>query len=418
MKRTQVAIIGAGPGGATAAAYLRRAGIECLLIEKDPFPRYHIGESLTGECGAIIRDLGLGDEMARRRHPVKHGVKVFGPTGATSWYVPVMRREGDTLVDSTTWQVRRSDFDAMLLEHARAVGADFMQGEVVNVLRNEQGDVIGVQVRPHDSQHLLDIDADVVVDASGLGTFLSRQDVAAPRVPGRYAKQVAIFSQIANPVRGGEYPDDTLIFYGDKHHWAWFIPLDDEIVSVGVTAPGAYVAARGESKAEFLRRELHELNPNLAERITDDRLVEEVRAIPNFSYNVPRFTGRGFLCIGDAHRFIDPIFSFGVYMAMKEAQLAADAIRDYLDGAHRDAADPFAAYAALSTRAQDALQETVDGFWDFPLAFAFFVHQRYREDFIDIFAGRLFNAPDTFRGLQGLRNLRAHAQQNQMASTA
>lgn len=410
MKRTEVVIIGAGPGGSTAAAYLRRAGITCLIIEKERFPRYHIGESLTGECGAIIRDLGLGDEMERRRHPVKHGVKVFGPTGTTSWYVPVMRREGDTLVDSTTWQVRRSDFDTMLLDHARALGAEYMQGEAVGVLRDEQGDVVGVQVRPHDSRHTLDIFADVVVDASGLATFLSRQGIAAPRVPGRYAKQVAIFSQIANPVRGGEYPDDTLIFYGEKHHWAWFIPLDDEVVSVGVTAPGAYVAAKGETKADFLRRELHELNPNLAERITDDTLVEDVRAIPNFSYNVPRFTGRGFLCIGDAHRFIDPIFSFGVYMAMKEAQLAAEAIQAFLDGANRDAVDPFAGFAALSTRAQDALQEVVDGFWDFPLAFAFFVHQRYREDFIDIFAGRLFDNVDAKRGLQGLRNLRAHAQ--------
>ncbi len=416
MKRTDVVIIGAGPGGSTAATYLRRAGIRCLIIEKERFPRYHIGESLTGECGAIIRDLGLAGEMERRRYPVKHGVEVFGPTGATSWYVPVMRREGDTLVDSTTWQVRRSNFDTMLLDHARALGAEYMQGEAVGVLRNAQDDVVGVQVRPHESHHMLDIFAEVVVDASGLGTFLSRQGVAAPRVPGRYAKQVAIFSQIANPVRGGEYPDDTLIFYGEKHHWAWFIPLDDEIVSVGVAAPGAYVAAKGETKADFLRRELRELNPNLADRITDDTLVEDVRAIPNFSYNVPRFTGRNFLCIGDAHRFIDPIFSFGVYMAMKEAQLAAEAIQAFLDGAKRDTHDPFAHYAAISTRAQDHLQDLVDGFWDFPLAFALFVHQRYRDDFIDMFAGRLFDESQALRrGLEALRTLHTKAK---VATTA
>ncbi|MCI0398746.1 MAG: FAD-dependent monooxygenase [Chloroflexi bacterium] len=116
--KTDVAIVGGGPGGAASAMFLIQEGIKPVIIEKETFPRYHIGESMTGECGGVVRQLGLGDEMLKRRHPIKHGVKVYGQH---SWFVPVMARDASyNLMDQTTWQVRRSDFDRMMLEEAVA----------------------------------------------------------------------------------------------------------------------------------------------------------------------------------------------------------------------------------------------------------------------------------------------------------
>src|SRR5262245_48848539 len=114
-KKTEVLVIGGGPAGATAALRLLAKGIRPLIVEREQFPRYHIGESMTGECGGIVRDLGFGGRMAAAGHQVKHGVQVFSVKQGSEWWIPVMqRREDSELQDQHTWQVRRSVFDAML----------------------------------------------------------------------------------------------------------------------------------------------------------------------------------------------------------------------------------------------------------------------------------------------------------------
>lgn len=222
---------------------------------------------------------------------------------------------------------------------------------------------------------------------------------------GNYDNQVAIFSQVSGGIRdAGRTAGDTLIFYEKKHHWAWFIPLDDELVSVGVVVPTDYFASRRESKRDFLVRELHELNPELKRRVPEVRLTEEVRAISNYSYDTRHFTGKGFLAVGDAHRFIDPVFSFGLYFSIKEAEHAAAATAAYLEGAGRDDQNPFLAYERSCNAGMDVVQELIDAFWNEPLAFAVMVHNRYREDCIDMFAGRVYMAEPS-PGLLAFRQL-------------
>src|SRR5438128_2145395 len=111
--KTPVAIVGGGPGGATSALFLARAGISSVIIEQQTFPRYHIGESMSGESGAILRRLGLEAEMMRGKLPIKRGLTVYGTSGKNAWYVPVKGRDANwKLFDQSTWQVRRSDFDS------------------------------------------------------------------------------------------------------------------------------------------------------------------------------------------------------------------------------------------------------------------------------------------------------------------
>lgn len=390
--RTQVAIVGGGPGGAGAAMHLARHGVDTVIVEREEFPRYHIGESMTGECGGLVRELGLGDRMLAAGYPQKQGVRVFGKG---EWFLPVMRRdEQNQLQDQFTWQVRRSEFDAMMLQEAVARGATLVRGRASGVVRSDAGAVSGLTVEMEDGG-VQTITSDLVLDASGQKTFLAHQGVTSTRHTGRYDKQIAIFSQVPNTLADDyerqTHRDNTLIFYAGKYHWAWFIPLSKDVVSVGVVVDGAYFASKKESKQDFYLRELRELHPELARRVPNPTLLEEVRTIPNYSYFVDKFSGPGFLCLGDAHRFIDPIFSFGLYLTLKEGQMATPHIVRYLNGETRDLADPFAEHEAMCTAGMDVLQDLIDAFWEEPVSFATLVaHPRTRPDMIDLFAGRVY----------------------------
>ena len=394
--KTDVVIVGGGPAGAASALFLQRQGIRPIIVEQEAFPRYHIGESLTGAAGKVLRDLGMEAEMYRRGFPTKQGVKVFGQSERISWFVPVTGRDENwQLFAWDTWQVRRSEFDRLLLDRAVAGGSSIVQGRAVGVLKADDEAVTGLQVQMADGG-LQEIRSELVLDCSGQATWLAGLGgVTGPKYLGSYDKQIAIFSQVADAMRtdGGTretHPDNTLIFYQKKYHWAWFIPLDREVVSVGVVIPAAYFLEKRESKRDFLLRELHELHPELKRRLPELQLVEDVHVIPNYSFQVRGFTGRGFMCVGDAHRFLDPIFSFGVTVALREAQFAAPIIRGYLNGVGRDQANPFAAHQLASEIGVDILEDVLDCFWEQPFSFATFVHARYTEHMTDMFAGRIY----------------------------
>jgi flavin-dependent dehydrogenase len=268
----------------------------------------------------------------------------------------------------------------------------------------------------------MDIESELVLDCSGQATFLANAGVTGPKYLGNYDKQIALFTQVVGVIRDNgetveEDKDNTLIFYQKKFHWAWFIPLDEEVVSVGVVTPAAYFLNRKESKKAFVTRELQELNLDLTRRIPEVKLVEDVHVVPNYSYQVRRFCGRGFICLGDAHRFIDPIFSFGLYVAMKEAQFVAPVIKAYLEGANRDQANPFAEFQLHCEKGIDVLEDALDLFWEQPFTFAAFVHYRYRELMMDVFAGRIYErqpseAINAFRKMLGRKGQRELSYEN------
>lgn len=403
--KTDVLIIGAGPGGTATSMFLAEQGIRSVLVEKEQFPRYQIGESMTGECSGVIRALGLEQKMMSASHPIKRGVTVYGTGGKNAWFVPVMARDSEwKLTDQFTWQVRRSDFDRLMLNESQERGAELILGQATNPILDDDGRVLGVEIRTSEGE-FKQIRSEVVVDASGQKTYLANAGVTGPKYSGSYDKQIAIYSQVAGAIRDDEpNRNDTLIFYQQKYHWAWFIPLDDDVVSVGVVAPAAYFKEKGESKHDFLVRELHELNPEMARRVPEIELTEEVRASVNYSYQVRGFGGNGFLCVGDAHRFIDPIFSFGLYVTMKEAQFASEAIRGYLAGETSGSSNPFYEHTLKCEMGIDILEDMIDSFWEYPLAFAMLVHVRYRELMIDLFAGRAYDRqPST--AVDEMRNL-------------
>ncbi len=403
--RTDVVIVGGGPGGAASAVFLAEKGIHSVIIEKESFPRFHIGESMTGECGNVVRRLGLEEALERIPKTIKHGVNVYGQGGNASFWVPVMRRNEEEALEKTfTWQVRRGEFDELLLDKAVADGATLVRGKAVKVLTQPDGVPCGVTVRQEDGAQI-DVMAEIVLDASGQTTFLSNMGMTGKKERGNYDRQIAIYSHVKGAVR--EEEDNTLIFYEKKNHWAWFIPLDEETVSVGIVVPSDYYRESNMEMRDFYLHEMQRINPQLSLRVPDVALVEEVRATSNYSYHIRNFTGKGFLCVGDAHRFIDPIFSFGLHFALTEAHLAANAIAAYLqDGVGSDAENPFAEYERYCELGMNTIQDLLDCFWDHPISFAFFAHSRYVDDFIDMFAGRVYQETPS-KGLLAVRKVNA-----------
>jgi len=235
----------------------------------------------------------------------------------------------------------------------------------------------------------------VVLDCSGQSTFLANQKVTGPKYMGSYDKQVAFFSHVRGAIRdtgtSGEMArDNTLIFYAKKFHWAWFIPIDKDIVSVGMVTPRANFLKKKQTPDEYYRSELFSINPELPRRIPRFDLAEKVHVIPNYSFQVRGFCGRGFICIGDAHRFIDPIFSFGLTVTMREAEFAAPLVRQYLEGKLDDQENPFAEHQMACEKGIDNLEDMIDLFWEQPFAFSTFVHHRYTDQMTDAFAGRIY----------------------------
>lgn len=378
-----VVVIGCGVSGSTLAAYLAKAGLSVLAIEKESFPRYHIGESLTGMVGAILAELGLEAEMSQRQFPLKGGVKVLGRDAKSEFFVPVLR---------PTWQVRREEFDQMLLDKAIEFGVEHRYGTVKEVLQ-EGNQVVGVKyISRGEDKIIKTIRAKVVADASGQTTFLSRQKVAGKRRNyDTFKKQVAVFTQFKDAIRDpGAMGDNTFLFYAQLYHWAWFIPISSNTVSVGIVVPTSKMAECG-GKQETLEWGLENINPDLKRRV-ENLSYETVRTISNYSYSVDPFVGNGWLCVGDAHRFCDPIFSFGVSLGMVEARQASVAItRAFTDNNYTH---HFQEYATFCNRGQNVARDLILYFWQYPTFFGYQAKSTLRKDIVHLLGGDCHQVED------------------------
>src|SRR5574341_1734481 len=199
--KTDVVIVGGGPGGAAAAMFLIRQGIRPIIVEMEGFPRYHIGESCTGAGGKVLRTLGMEPEIRRRQFPLKQGIKVYGTTGKNSWWVPVTGRDKEwRLFTWDTWQFRRSTFDAMMLDEAVSRGATLIPGRATRPIMGDDGSVRGVNVETSGGG-TLQIESELLLDCSGQATWLANLGVTGPKYLGAYDKQVAFSSQVVDTVR-------------------------------------------------------------------------------------------------------------------------------------------------------------------------------------------------------------------------
>tara|TARA_B100000809_G_scaffold198559_1_gene198347 strand:- start:16 stop:1266 length:1251 start_codon:yes stop_codon:yes gene_type:complete len=321
-------VIGGGPAGSATAALVAEAGYQTLLLERESVPRFHVGESLMPETYWCFERLGVLDKMKKSDYVQKASVQFVSSTGKES--SPFFFEQHDPRESSRTWQVERAEFDKMLFDNAAEKGAECVdQARVLRVLM-ENGVASGVQVQQAEGPPM-EVTARVVVDATGQQALVANQQ--GMREDDQDLKKVAIWNYFRGAFRSpGEQGGSTIILHTrDKDSWFWFIPLRDDITSIGVVADRDYLVQERGSPEEVFAEEL-ELCPVLANWLSNAEETDRFRVAKEFSYRTGQQAGEGWVLVGDAFGFIDPIYSSGVYFALQTGLLAADAIIEGLAG--------------------------------------------------------------------------------------
>lgn len=315
-----VVVIGGGPAGSTVAALLSARGHRVTLLEKARHPRFHIGESLLPANLRIFELLGVADQV-RAIGMEKRGAEFVSP-----WHAHRQTFEFADAWDKSmpaAYQVRRSEFDLILLRNAAAKGAEVVEGcrvRDVEMLPDAGGVVVEAR---HDDGRSQRWRGRFLVDASGRDTFMANRLQAKRRNPKHNSS--AIYGHFSGAKRLEGTAEGHITIFWFEHGWFWFIPLRDGATSVGATVWPYYLKQRTKPLEDFFRDTIA-LCPALAERLADARLVSRVEATGNFSYLTDHTHGDCYLLLGDAFAFIDPVFSSGVMLAMQSAVVGADAI--------------------------------------------------------------------------------------------
>ena len=327
----EVLVMGGGPAGSTAATLLARMGRKVILLEMARHPRFHIGESLLPMNLPLFERLGVLEKVAAMG-VFKPGADFEADNERGYNTFAFKRAIGNS--PPHAYQVWRQDFDKMLFEHAHAAGADAREGHEVVAVEQVDSRRSDVEVSTDDGQSYR-ITAQYVVDATGRDTFLSSKK-RLRRKNGEH-QSAAIFGHFRGAeCRPGEDAGNISI-YRFEHGWMWMIPLPDGVMSIGAVCRPAYLKQRKGKTVDFFLETLQQ-NEDLGRRIEHAKLIgEEVRVTGNYSYDSAQMGGPGWVMIGDAFAFLDPVFSSGVYLAMSGAEQAATVVDTALREPQREA---------------------------------------------------------------------------------
>ena len=357
-----VAIIGGGPAGSTAAALLALAGRRVIVFEREKFPRFHIGESLLPFSMKAFTRLGLHEKFLRAGFMKKFGGEIVGACSesGTKFYF----KDGYRSQTDHAYQVTRGDFDKVLLDHAVECGAEVH--EETSVDRVEfSNDEVELGIKCNGSFH--SIRARYVIDASGRTSVLGRKFKIKKTYD--HLQKLSIFAHYDGVWRAEGIDGTLTVLIRAIDRWFWLIPLSAERTSVGVVLDAEAFRNSKLRAEDFLEQALSE-QPIIAKRMTDARRVSQVYVEADFSYRSARLHGDRWLLAGDAAGFIDPIFSSGVFLAVFSSELCADVLNEVLDHP-RKARRLFAGYERAVNRAMDIYLR--------------FVKAWYTKEFIEVF---------------------------------
>jgi len=387
----QVIVIGGGPAGSTVSTLLAQQGHQVELFEREHFPRFHIGESLIPETYWVLKRLNMLPKMQGSHFTKKYSVQFVSPTGKHS--APFYFTDHKPHECSQTWQVRRSEFDQMMIENAQEHGVTVHQGHrVTEVLTEGEDKVIGVRVADEQGNSR-EVYADVVVDASGQSSLLINKFKLKISDPDLNKGAIWTYFEGAFRDEGKNEGATVVLALQEKKGWFWYIPLHDNIVSVGVVGDFDYLFKGRGSHEQTYAEELDRC-PEVKRRVSMGKQIEKIRATKDYTYKASQVAGDGWVLVGDAFGFLDPLYSSGVLLALKSGELAADAISEGLGKGDTSAAQlgkwgP--AYLEGMNRMRRLVVEYYDG-----LNFGHFIRRypHHLGDITDLLIGDLFK--DTY----------------------
>ena len=381
-----IIVIGAGPAGASSAALLAEKGHDVLVVEKEKFPRYHVGESLMPFCYFPLKRLGLVDKLQQSGNPKKYCVQFVRQNGVVSQ--PFYFFQHMDHPSSTTWQVWRSEFDALLLDKARQEGAAVLEETKAQALLKDGDRVVGIRVVSKKSG-TLELRAPLVIDASGRDCFSAVKEKWMERDP--KLKKISIWTYFRGAKRDpGLDEGATTVAYLPRKGWFWYIPLRDDVVSVGIVAEHQYLFdGTTRELAEIFAREIKE-NAWIEEHLASGEQYGEYYVTGEFSYRNRYCAMDGLVLAGDALGFLDPVFSSGVFLALKSGVMLADAASEALKKGDLSA-ENFASYGKSMQAAIEIMRKIVYAFYDENFSFKELIKKdmSLRSDLTDCLVGNV-----------------------------
>jgi flavin-dependent dehydrogenase len=363
MSDYEAIIIGGGPAGSTAGALLAEMGRKVVILEKDKFPRYHVGESLMPFCYFTFDRLGVIEELNERAYTKKHSVQFVTSDGQMS--APFYFFQHLDHPAATTWQVKRSEFDELLLNNARKKGAEVREETQVVDFLYEGEQVVGVVAKTKDGEPF-ELRAPVTVDASGRDAVFQSKRRWRRRDP--KLNKIAIWTLFKGAKRDpGLDEGATTIAYLEDRGWFWNIPMKDDIVSSGIVAERDYLYRDTRDPKEIFKREI-ENNVWIKDHLTCGEQFGEYWVTGEYSYRSEHCASDGIVLIGDAFAFLDPVFSSGVFLALKSGEMAADAIDAALTKEDVSGA-AFSEYGEELCTAIETMRSLVYAFYDNDFSF-------------------------------------------------
>jgi FADH2-dependent halogenase len=377
-------VIGGGPGGSAAATFLARAGKRVLVLEKEHFPRFHIGESLLPYNRKIFDEMGVLPALEAAGFPTKLGAQFH--LGNASKSLKLVFANGAWTEEIRAFQVERAAFDHVLLKHARSSGAEVREGWIVNTFSGER-DYVSITARD-EKQKTETFRASFLVDASGRSNFTGNQE--GLRVIHPSLKKLSVFGHFEGVKLDDGAPRGDTVIMRSENHWFWIIPLSETKVSVGCVMDQEEFARAKTPPADMFTR-LWQASSAMRERMQNAKLINTIQTTSDFSYYNRRLVAPRLLRVGDAAGFMDPIFSAGVYLAMYSGRLAARAVLDSL-AAGNDGARRLKKYEKKIFRAMQFYWDMVEGFYTTPFMEIFVQpRQKFRlpDAIVAILAGQL-----------------------------